>query len=232
MKLAIITGASTGIGYAAAIQFIQKGFNVINVSRRQHDHQAVVNHCCDLSDKVALSSLAALLAQEVKHADEVTLVHNAGYLAGDSALAPNETELETMLAVNVWAPTLLNKALLKVMPRNSSVLYVGSTLSEKAVAGSYSYVLSKHAVTGMMKASCQDLFGLGIHTACICPGFTDTIMLRTHIPDDEVLQTIGANNGFSRLVEPNEIAQLIVWAHHNPAINGSVLHANLGQKEY
>jgi NAD(P)-dependent dehydrogenase (short-subunit alcohol dehydrogenase family) len=109
---------------------------------------------------------------------------------------------------------------------------VGSTLSEKAVAGSYSYVLTKHAVAGMMKASCQDLFSTGIHSACICPGFTDTAMLREHVPDNDVLQSIGANNGFGRLVESDEIAALIVWAHQNPVINGAMLHGNLGQKEY
>lgn len=232
MKLAIITGASTGIGYAAALQFIEQGYTVINVSRREHDDPRVINLCTDLCDKPALIVLNQQLLSHVSQASEVALVHNAGYLFGDTAIAPNEAELEKTLAVNVWAPTLINKALLEHMPKTSSVLYIGSTLSEKAVAGSYSYALSKHAVAGMMKASCQDLFNLGIHSACICPGFTDTAMLREHIPDSDVLRTIGANNGFLRLVEPNEIANLIVWAHQNPVINGAILHGHLGQKEY
>jgi NAD(P)-dependent dehydrogenase (short-subunit alcohol dehydrogenase family) len=93
-------------------------------------------------------------------------------------------------------------------------------------------VVSKHAQLGMMRATCQDLMGSGIHTALICPGFTDTEMLRTHLGDDpEVEQAIAGMNSFNRLIEPDEIAELIRWAHHNPVINGAVLHANLGQKE-
>ena len=74
--------------------------------------------------------------------------------------------------------------------------------------------------------------GTGIHTALICPGFTDTEMLRTHIGNNpEVVAAIGGMNAYGRLIDPGEIAELIVWAHGNPVINGAVLHANLGQKE-
>lgn len=118
------------------------------------------------------------------------------------------------------------------MPHGSSLIYIGSTLSEKAVANSFSYVTSKHALVGMMRASCQDLKGKQIHTCCICPGFTDTEMLRTHVGDDSaVLEFIASLNTFNRMIEPKEIAEFIIWAHHNPVINGSVLHANLGQIE-
>ena len=100
------------------------------------------------------------------------------------------------------------------------------------MSNSFSYVVSKHAQLGMMRATCQDLMGSGIHTALVCPGFTDTEMLRTHIGvDPEVENAIASLNSFDRLIEPEEIAELIRWGHHNPVINGAVLHANLGQKE-
>jgi len=83
-----------------------------------------------------------------------------------------------------------------------------------------------------MKAACQDLQGKGLHTCCICPGFTDTEMLRTHVGNsEEVLQAIAAMNTFGRMIEPEEIAATITWAHNSPVINGAVLHANLGQIE-
>jgi len=64
------------------------------------------------------------------------------------------------------------------------------------------------------------------------PGFTDTEMLRTHLGNDEaLLAMIAGLNAFNRLIEPGEIAELIFWAHHNPVINGAVIHANLGQVE-
>ena len=84
----------------------------------------------------------------------------------------------------------------------------------------------------MMRATCQDMMGKSIHTALVCPGFTDTEMLRTHIgTDPEIEASIAGMNSFNRLVMPQEIAELIYWVHHNPVINGAVLHANLGQKE-
>ena len=82
----------------------------------------------------------------------------------------------------------------------------------------------------MMRATCQDLIATGIHTSCICPGFTDTEMLREHVPD-EFMDTIKEMSAYGRLVEPGEIAATILWASQNPVINGSVLHANLGQVE-
>jgi NAD(P)-dependent dehydrogenase (short-subunit alcohol dehydrogenase family) len=150
----------------------------------------------------------------------------------DSADQCASEALRDVLETNLVAVNTLNQHLLTALPRSSSVLYIGSTLSEKAVAGSFSYVISKHALLGMMRASCQDLMNSGIHTALICPGFTNTEMLRTHLGNDsEVMQAIGAMNSFNRLIEPREIGELIHWAHLNPVINGAVLHANLGQKE-
>jgi len=57
-------------------------------------------------------------------------------------------------------------------------------------------------------------------------------MLRNHLGNDEVLlQQIGSMNSFNRLIEPEEIASVLFWAHRNPVVNGSVIHANLGQRE-
>ena len=118
------------------------------------------------------------------------------------------------------------------MNAGSSIIYIGSTLSEKAVPNSYSYASTKHAMIGMMRATCQDLAGSGVHTACICPGFTDTEMLRAHVGDsDDVLEAIGSMSSYGRLIEPDEIARSIEFAVANPVINGSVIHANLGQIE-
>ena len=116
------------------------------------------------------------------------------------------------------------------MPPGSSVLYVGSTLSEKAVPGSFSYVTTKHANIGMIRATCQDLAGRQIHTAAICPGFTDTEMLREHVPD-EALTAVASMSAYDRLVNPDEIAATLLWAAASPVINGAVIHANLGQVE-
>ena len=96
--------------------------------------------------------------------------------------------------------------------------------------GSYSYVISKHAIVGMMRALCQDLAGTGVHTACICPGFTDTEMLREHVPAD-AMAAVAEVSAFNRLIKPGEIAETLLFAAGNPVVNGAVIHANLGQRE-
>ena len=124
----------------------------------------------------------------------------------------------------------LNYFSIPFMRAGSAILYLGSTLSEKAVPGSYSYVITKHATIGMMRATCQDLAGRGVHTACICPGFTDTEMLRQHVPES-AMEDVCAMSAYNRLIDPDEIAETLFWAANNPVINGAVLHANLGQVE-
>ena len=232
MKTAIITGASVGIGRATAEAFLAQDYRVFNLSRRACPLPQVTNIACDLTSPTAIETSCQTLAEAIDGNHSVALVHNASQMLKDSTRDCDSDSLRQVLETNVVAINSLNQQLLPLLPAGSSVLYVGSTLSEKAVPDSFSYVVSKHAQLGMMRATCQDLMGSGIHTALICPGFTDTEMLRTHLGNDpEVEQLIAGMNSFNRLIEPAEIAELIHWAHHNPVINGAVLHANLGQKE-
>jgi NAD(P)-dependent dehydrogenase (short-subunit alcohol dehydrogenase family) len=233
--IAILTGASSGIGAAAAEQFIQRGFTVINISRRDCPVNGVETISTDLSDADSAAQTCEALAGRLQEAGNapVCLIHNASLMLKDRCDTTEDEALLRVLKVNVVGINTLNRALMPLMPESSSVLYVGSTLSEKAVAGAYSYIVSKHAQLGMMRATCQDLMGRGIHTALICPGFTDTSMLRQHVGHDEaILSSLGSMNSFGRLVSPREIADLILWAHEHPVINGSVMHGNLGQIEH
>ena len=232
MKTAIISGASVGIGRATAEAFLAEDFEVYNLSRRSCPVPGVNNLCCDLSEAESIRQACEVLAGALDGCDSAALVHNASQMLKDSANDCDSDSLRQVLETNVVAINSLNQHLLPLLPRSSSVVYVGSTLSEKAVANSFSYVLSKHAQLGMMRATCQDLMGSGIHTALVCPGFTDTEMLRTHLGTDPAVERVIAGmNSYDRLITPGEIAELIRWAHHNPVINGAVLHANLGQKE-
>jgi len=233
--LAIITGASSGIGAATGAAFLESGFDVINVARRPCPVAGVENLPSDLSDPGSVASLATALSQRLSQQapETVCLVHNAALMLKDTATSTESDDLTRVLQINVQAINSLNRALLPCLPASSSVIFVGSTLSEKAVKGAFSYIVSKHAQLGMMRATCQDLMGRGIHTALVCPGFTDTSMLRQHVGNDaEVLSSLGDMNSYGRLVAPQEIADLIFWAHHHPVINGSVMHANLGQVEH
>ncbi|MEO1079618.1 MAG: SDR family oxidoreductase [Pseudomonadota bacterium] len=232
MTIAIITGASVGIGEATARAFQVGGYEVVNLSRRHCEVADVHNLPCDLSDPDSIGDAIDALLSHVHGLSEICLVHNASQMRKDTAKDCGDDSLRAVLETNVVAVNRLTRALLPGMGPGSSVLYVGSTLAEKAVPNTFSYVATKHAQLGMMRATCQDLMGSGIHTAMVCPGFTDTEMLRNHLGNDEtLLQQIGAMNSFGRLIEPEEIANVLLWAHRNPVINGAVLHANLGQRE-
>jgi len=230
MGTIIITGASKGIGKATAARFVANGDRVINISRSPSDIQGIENVPIDLAGPGAIDSVDDLVNN--LPFDDIHLIHNAAKLVKDSIRDVDAESFKDIININIIAPQILNQAILPKMAEGSSIIYIGSTLSEKAVANSYSYVSTKHAMVGMMRATCQDLAGSGIHTACICPGFTDTEMLRAHVGDsNEVLAEIGSMSSYGRLIEPAEIARTIEFATANPVINGSIIHANLGQKE-
>ena len=230
MSTVVISGASKGIGKAAAAQFIEAGHLVFNLSRTPADIPGIKNVLIDLAGTQARQKVTAFadsLQPAVLH-----LVHNAARLTSETVRSDDIDNFRSVININVIAPQILNAALLPKMNAGSSIVYVGSTLSEKAVPNSFSYVVTKHAMIGMMRATCQDLAGSGIHTACVCPGFTNTEMLRAHVGDSqEILDSIAAGSTFGRLIEPTEIAGTICFVADNPVINGAIIHANLGQIE-
>ena len=230
VKLLVITGASAGIGAATAGAFHSAGYAVVNLSRRPCPVSGAVHITCDLSNPDFLDAVADRMGPMLQDAEQTALVHNASRLASDTATNTSSDALRAIIELNIVAANTLNQYVIPTMGAGSSVLLVGSTLSEKAVPGSYSYVISKHAVIGMMRALCQDLAGTGIHTACICPGFTDTQMLREHVPADAMAAVAGIS-AFNRLIEPAEIAETLLFAAAHPVVNGAVIHANLGQRE-
>lgn len=209
----------------------EKSYRVINISRSDAAHASIENHNIDLAAPDAANKFA-LLVEELQIDGHITLIHNAAELKSDSAANTATADFRHTLELNVVAPHILNQILIPKMTQGSGIIYVGSTLSEKAVANTYSYVVSKHALIGMMRSTCQDLANTGIHTACVCPGFTDTEMLRAHVGEDaEIIESLSTLSTFGRLVTPEEIANTIVFAAENPVINGAVIHANLGQVE-
>jgi NAD(P)-dependent dehydrogenase (short-subunit alcohol dehydrogenase family) len=229
-RVLLITGGSAGIGLSTASRFLKDDYNVVCLSRRPCPLEGVEHLRCDLAQPDFLETIRPALEPLLSQADSISVIHNASRLSNDIATDTPSDEFRDVLEINIVAPNTLNRFVIPFMKQGSSVLFVGSTLSEKAVPGSYSYVTTKHGMIGMMRSLCQDLAGTGIHTACVCPGFTDTEMLREHVPSDAI-EAVSNMSAFGRLIEPTEIAETLFWATSNPVINGSVLHANLGQIE-
>jgi 3-oxoacyl-[acyl-carrier protein] reductase len=232
MKTLVITGGSKGIGLATARLFAAEGYRVVNISRSPIPLAGAVQLGIDIAQTDWAAHHGEAVRGAVAGSATIALVHNAGLLTKDSVASVEAAALHRSLQVNVVACVQLDQLLLPLMGAGSSIVYVGSTLGEKAVAGSCAYVVSKHAQIGLMRATCQDLAGRGIHTACVCPGFTDTEMLRAHVGHaSDVLEALAGGVTFGRLIEPEEIARTIRFCAQNAVINGAVIHANLGQVE-
>ncbi|MEM1262143.1 MAG: SDR family oxidoreductase [Pseudomonadota bacterium] len=227
----IITGSSAGIGLATAQRFVAQGARVFGVSRRLCPLAAVRSVQVDLLTPGWPQQLDDALAGELVPGRRTVVVHNAALLDSDSIDTASAEQLRRTLELNVVVPMQLSQWALPLCGPGSAFVFVGSTLSEKAVANTLSYVTSKHAALGLMRATTQDLIGRAIHSVAVCPGFTDTEMLRERIPDKAVLQQLGAANGFGRLIDADEIAATIEFCAAHPVLNGSVIHANLGQIE-
>ena len=228
-KFLIITGGSSGIGFATAKLFQENGFSIINLSRSTINLDKALHFEVDLASQDWQMSLESKLKEILQSSDKICLVHNASKMQSDNVESIDENSLREVLEVNLVGPTKLNKIIIPYMNKGSSILYVGSTLSEKAVPQMSSYVMSKHGMIGLMRSTCQDLFGRFIHTACICPGATETEMLVEYVQgNQDALKVMASTLSENRLITSKEIAETLFFCANNSVINGSVIHANLG----
>lgn len=229
MPFLVITGGSRGIGKATIELFLKHQWKVINLSRTPCEIKEVINIKTDLSDISSLPSIAPQLKDLLANASAICLVHNASFYQHDAIGSLSLSQFQQTLNVNVVAPAALNEILIPLMKPGSSILYIGTTLAEMAVPNAASYVVSKHALVGLMRSTYQDLADRSIRSLCICPGLVNTDMLHDTMNTETqnyLLQNVVIAK---RLIEPKEIADVIYFSATNPVLNGIVLHANLGQ---
>ena len=231
-KVLLITGASKGIGLATAKKFTENGYRVVNLSRSACSVDGVENLQIDMLEANWATNNQAAISDAIGSPEQLVLVHNAAVMTKETVSDISADTLRQVLNLNVVAAAQLNTLVLPKMTEGSSIIYISSTLGTKAVANTHSYVISKHAVIGQMRATCQDLAGSMIHTAAVCPGFTETEMLSEHLgANPEIYQQITAGIAHRRLIQPSEIADTIWFCSQTPVINGAVIDANLGQIE-
>ena len=133
-KFLVITGASRGIGRATAELFLAADYQVINISRRDPQLEGVQHISADLAVTGWAEAVADIINQWIERASQITIIHGAGLLLKDNIDTVSAEDLHRVMQVNVIAPKELNQLILPSMAAGSAIIYVGSTLSEKAVA--------------------------------------------------------------------------------------------------
>ena len=232
LKTAVVTGASVGIGLEVARKFLEEGYRVFNLSRQKCPLEGVVSESVDLSVESDLENCLERLKKHFREKSPITLIHNAFYYVSDNLEEFSAKDVLKSFQVGVLSPMKINQFFLPFMGDGSSIVFIGSTLSEKGVPKAMSYVTLKHATVGLMRSVAQDLYHHeGVHTVCVCPGFTRTKMLEEHLKRTNSYDLVKNKVLFKRLVEPEEMANLVYFCAENSLVNGSIIHANLGQVE-
>ncbi|GIS70111.1 MAG: hypothetical protein CM1200mP9_09320 [Gammaproteobacteria bacterium] len=161
-RVLLITGGSAGIGLSTASRFLKDDYNVVCLSRRPCPLEGVEHLRCDLAQPDFLETIRPALEPLLSQADSISVIHNASRLSNDIATDTPSDEFRDVLEINIFAPNTLNRFVIPFMKQGSSVLFVGSTLSEKAAPGSYSYVKTQTRHDRDDAPLCQDLAGTGI----------------------------------------------------------------------
>jgi|LauGreDrversion4_2_1035121.scaffolds.fasta_scaffold38481_2 NAD(P)-dependent dehydrogenase (short-subunit alcohol dehydrogenase family) len=229
MKLAIITGASRGIGQQTAELFLEHGWQVIGLSRTAPPYPAILHIPVDLNH-FDIQQFEPVWIEQLKKATQICFIHCAGIITPDSIERFDTNVFQHMFQVNVLSAIKLSQFLIPFMPKRSSIILVGSTLSYIGVPESCSYIISKHALLGLMHSLTYDLAHREIHTCCVCPGFVETEMIQELAVKRQCdMNDFKSIQLFNRFIQPEEIANLIYFCAENPVINGGMIQANQGQ---
>ena len=206
-KVAVVTGASRGIGRAIARMLADAGAKVAGCAR----HAAPGVSACDVGRAADVDRFAAEVLERLGPPD--LLINNAGVAA--RALL-EETPVESWDAVldsNLKGTFLVTRAFLPALRgrRGSRIVNVASISGRQGTAGLTAYCAAKHGVVGLTRALAEELRPDGVAVNAVCPGSVDTEMLRVGMP--------GARPDMS----PEDVANVVIYllAYAPPALTGS-----------
>lgn len=226
-KVALVTGASAGIGRATAEMFASKGVKVVAAARREKELQEVVEGIADAGGNatyiVADVSNAEDVRRMVAHAIESfgrldIAVNNAGIEGQISSIVDlAEDEWDRVLDINLKGNYLCIKyeaeAMLKA-GNGGSIVNVGSVNSFLGFPGGAAYVASKHGQIGLTTSASAEFGPQGIRVNIVCPGFVDTPMhqrIRGIIGDEMFDSVLATRVHLQRVSQPEEIAATIIF---------------------
>lgn len=216
-KTILVTGASSGIGRAIAIECSKMGAIVLLVARSEEKLSATMaemsgaNHqlfCTDLSKEEEIDKLVMALPSLNG------LVHCAGIGPHVPFKFVNKAKLDEVFAVNYFAPALLSQKLLKAkkISKQSSIVFI-SSISGNCIASSASsiYCSTKAAIGGLVKAMAVDLAPQGIRVNSVSPGAIRTAIFDSGEISEEQLKEEEQRYLLKRLGKPEEIAYATIY---------------------
>ncbi|CCN49258.1 putative 3-OXOACYL-(ACYL CARRIER PROTEIN) REDUCTASE [Vibrio nigripulchritudo MADA3029] len=224
-KVALVTGAASGIGLAIAKGFHDAGAHVVLVdvnsqqledASKEFNTDKVSTFQCDVSSESDVASVCAAIESQIGRLD--ALVNNAGIASIGSLENTSLSELERVFSVNVNGLFLFSKHAMPLLEKaQGAILNLSSIAAKVGISDRFAYSASKGAVLAMTLSIARDYVAKGVRCNCLCPArvytpFVDGY-LEKHYPDtkEEMFKTLSEYQPIGRMGTPKEIADLTVF---------------------
>ncbi|WP_159078882.1 3-oxoacyl-ACP reductase FabG [Orrella marina] len=236
-RLALVTGASRGIGRAIALELARQGAMVVGTATTQSGATAITETlqaqggwgvALDVNDVQAVSELMDRLAKE--HGGPQILVNNAGITRDTLAMRMKDEDWEAVLQTNLSSVFRVSRAAIRPMmkARWGRIINVTSVVGSSGNAGQANYAAAKAGVAGMSRALARELGSRDITVNCVAPGFIDTDMTRAL--SEEQRAALLNQIPVGRLGSADDIAHAVAFLASSQAgyITGTTIHVNGG----
>lgn len=236
-KVALVTGASRGIGRAIALELAARGATVIGTATTEAGAADVTSALASLggrgvvlnvTDATACDALIDSLSKESGGPN--ILVNNAGITRDGLAMRMKDDDWDAVLQTNLTSVFRLSRAVMRPMmkARWGRIVNITSVVGASGSAGQANYAAAKAGVAGMTRALARELGSRGITVNCIAPGFIETDMTRG-LPESQTAALL-AQIPVGKLGAPADVAHAVAFLSSPFAsyITGTTLHVNGG----